>query len=309
MNRTPNYAIHQIIGFVRKELKLGLDIFNLSISGNYIDAANRPVLESYKGKSILVYGNTFDYFGKGLRNPWDLMDSWELCSLAKAGTSFSFLGVGNVNDLQTWAANITFSVVTTSKETASAGLLDNLISGVQGEDQTKWTSDIPLRQFKGQDSFISKLGECTCFSATTSDKIAQKASKKLTKSLPLRRFLTVPDASSTDAKEPNIFLIEGLSKSAFIMASMVTPPQNPGFVLADHHKYAILAALPFANLAKLFWNAWGASTPDAAGAPWFPITTLYAGTGWQETQSLVWNAAMLEQKVMQNISPQFLELR
>jgi hypothetical protein len=261
------------------------------------------VLQNYVGKSILVYGNTFDYFGKGLRNPWDLMDSWELCSLAKAGTSFSFLGVGNINDLQAWATNITFSVVTTSKETNSSGLLNSLIINVQGEDQTTWSSDIPLRQFQGHDSFISKLGECTCFSATTSDKIAQKASKKLTKALPLRRFLAVPDASSADAKEPNIFLIEGLPKSAFIMASMVAPPQNPGFVLADHHKYAILAALPFANLSRLFWNAWGASCPDAAGAPWFPTTKLYAGTGWQETQGFTWNGAMLEQKVRKPLPP------
>jgi hypothetical protein len=296
-SKTPNWGIHQIINFIRNELRLGLDIWNLSLSGSYNDAGSeKSVLQSYSGKSIIIYGNGFPYFDRGLRSPWQLLDWWEVCSLAKGGTGFLFFGVDNEANLRQWAKNMTFPAIADGIPlgNSDAGFIKDVVKGLQSEDATSNSTTIPLRRFQSKRSF----GEAatSCFMSSTPDKYAQKGAKKLDRALPLRRFLAVPDDKSTDPKTPNILIIEGLPKTSTVLGTTVAPVPSPTDVLHDHHKYAIIGCLPFADLSRLFWNAWGASQADSNGALWFPAPAFYRGLNWEETQGLIWQGLLLEPK-------------
>jgi hypothetical protein len=293
---TPNWAIHQIIKFIREELRLGLDIANLSLPGSCVEerakAPKLKVLQPYRGKSIIVYGNPFNYFRKGQRFPWQLMDPWEVCSLAKGGTSFLFLGVQREteNELLQWAKNTVFSAPAKLETAQSSGLLKAFVRQIQSEDQSKYNVNISAQQFQGKSSALS------CFRNRSADKVAQKAAKTLTKGAPLRRFLHVPEESPADLSMPMIYVIEGLQRTAKVFSTSVHQEYDPEFNLSDCHKYAIIRAVPISDLAKLFWNAWGISQSNDHGL-WLPATALYNGVGWQATQGFHWEGVFLQEKV------------
>ena len=90
-SKTPNHAIHQIISLILHRLHTHLDIFNLSLTGSYESpATNQDVLQSYAGKSVIIFGNTFPYFNQGNKDPWSLLDPWHTGLLIKGWYKYSF---------------------------------------------------------------------------------------------------------------------------------------------------------------------------------------------------------------------------
>ncbi|OCL09596.1 hypothetical protein AOQ84DRAFT_16963 [Glonium stellatum] len=266
---TPNYAIHQIINFIRKGLQLEVDIFNISLTGSFIDPiTNTDVLSRYVGKSIIIYGSTLSYFRLGHRSPWDLLDPWEVCRLAKLGTSFLFANVADSNGLQSWSSLSSFPTPATAAPSSVnvenlAGLLDSLKPGKQAADA--------LHSYH---KFGAKKNPLTgCFGDLDSALLShsKKAAKKLNKTYPLRRFVARPDV--TDGGKGNsgaVIVSEGLPKSAKVFASRL--PHQPGPWILDYHMYMVVACLPFSDQARIFWNL--AGQWDKNG---LPPTALYNG--------------------------------
>ena len=266
---TPNHAIHQIINFIRKGLQLEVDIFNISLTGSFIDPeTNTNILSRYAGKSIIIYGSTLSYFRAGHRSPWDLLDPWEVCRLAKVGTSFLFASVADSNSLHSWSSLSSFPTPSTAVPSSInvenlAGLLDSLKPGKRATDGSH-----------SYHKFGAKKNPLTgCFSDLDSALIShsKSAAKKLNKTFPLRRFVARPDVTNgSNGNSGTVIVSEGLSKSAKLFASRL--PHQPGPWILDYHMYMIVACLPFSDQARIFWNL--AGQWDRNG---LPPTALYNG--------------------------------
>ena len=272
---TPNTAIHQIINFVRYGLGLRLDIFNLSVSGSYVDTnTGQNVLNSYPGKSIIIFGNEFVYFGLAPRCPWDLLDPWEVCKLAKGGTSFLFASVSQVDKLKLWGSTSVFPAYAFNADAPAPGdfrsqkSLDQVVEGVQSTNQL--TTTMPTHTKPGKKRWLVSPD-------SSLNKVAQSTARKLDKKLPLHRYSVTTDASGRNDADMSacagcwpssspiagtIVIREGLPKSAKMFASLLPHDLNTGDIM-DYHMYMIVANLPFAKRARMFWNL--AGVMDAAG--------------------------------------------
>ena len=105
-SQTANTVIHQIIRFIEHELRLWLDIFNLSVGGSLENSATgKSVLEDYQGKGIIIFPNMFPYFGRGHISAFDLLDPCVVSRIARAGTNFLLAGPKqNLDPASTWAS-------------------------------------------------------------------------------------------------------------------------------------------------------------------------------------------------------------
>jgi hypothetical protein len=116
---------------------------------------------------------------------------------------------------------------------------------------------------------------------STVDLAANSAAKKLNKSLPLRRFIAVPDVEVLKESEKmgGVIICEGVPKNSKMVASVGFFSQSsPGTnIISDHDMYFIISCLPFAVKARMFWNMIGMSdgTGVACGAIYSGLESLY----------------------------------
>ncbi|KAH0564731.1 hypothetical protein GP486_001878 [Trichoglossum hirsutum] len=263
---TPNNAIHKIINFVRYGLGLHVDIFNLSVSGSYIDKnTGQNVLNAYGGKSIIIFGNDFVYFGLGPRSPWELLDPWEACKLAKGGTSFLFASVGDLNKLKLWGSTATFPAYAFNSNVSAPGdirnkqSLDEINKDVRSADQTLLTTFLPTHTVPCKKKFLRSED-------ASLDSAVKSIAKKLNKNIPLHRYVVTSDeAARTGAIAGTIVIREGLPKSAKMFASLLPFGTDTGDIM-DYHMYMIVASLPFKMRSRMFWNLAGAMDPAGVSA-------------------------------------------
>jgi len=266
---TPNYAIHQIIMLLRQRLHTKLDIFNLSLTGSYESPiTKRNVLSSYISRTVIIFGNSFNYFQKEIKSPWELLDMWETAWLLKGGTSLLFANVAGgegVKSLQLWAANATFPAYDHP----------NAVASEQPGEKEKDAKTIATTLRKaGPDTATTvhpathrypvTLSGLSCFSTVESaiDKSAAGVAKELTKEMPLRRFVAFPDRQhpqTPGGKTGAVVVCEGVPRTAKMVASVGHfGPSPPGtYAISDYDMYFIVSSLPFALRASMFWNAAG----------------------------------------------------
>ena len=271
-SKTPNHAIHQIIDLVRYRLHTHLDIFNLSLTGSYDSPINNEnVLQSYAGKSVIIFGNHFPYFDQGNKYPWSLLDPWHTGLLTRSGTNVLFVGVSNLEGLKLWAGTATFPAYdfTSGAQSVNDENVDNVVNKLRKTDSKALTSSMVVHRFTVKKGMFGTV-------QSTVDSAANSAAKKLNKNLPLRRFITVPDMGALKEAEKmgGVIVCEGVPKNSKMMASVGFFPQSaPGTnIIADYDMYFIVSCLPFAVKARMFWNMIGKS--DAAGVA---CDTIYLG--------------------------------
>lgn len=262
-SKTPNHAIHQIIGLLRHRLHTHLDIFNLSLTGSYDSpVTHENVLKSYAGKSVIIFGNNFPYFNQGNRDPWSLLDPWHTGLLAKGGTNILFAGVSNLEGLKIWAGDATFPAhdFTAGAHSVNDENIDKVVTKLRKTDSKALTSDMGVHRFAVKKGIFGTV-------QSTVDSAANSAAKKLNKNFPLRRFITVPDMGALKEAEKvgGVIVCEGVPKNSKMMASVGFFPQSaPGTnIISDYDMYFIISCLPFAVKARMFWNMIGKS--DATG--------------------------------------------
>jgi hypothetical protein len=228
-SHTPLYAIHQIRRFIWSSLGLRVDTFNISLHGSFKNpGTQKNVMENYIGKSIIIFGNTLPYFDAGNREPWDLLDPWQISTLAKGGTNFLIASTNNVQSLTGWGDMIAFPLM---GETQTEGHTEKdvkaLISNIQNKDNAA-TPSHPVHKISGKN--------------------AAGAAKQAKKKLPLQRLLTFKG-------EGSVTLIEGLPKTAKIFSTAVQHEMSD--TLSDYHAYMIIRCLPFKSQVQMFWNLAG----------------------------------------------------
>ncbi|KAH7356021.1 hypothetical protein BKA66DRAFT_256362 [Pyrenochaeta sp. MPI-SDFR-AT-0127] len=271
-SKTPNYAIHQIITLVRKRLHTSLDIFNISLSGSYESPVTKDnVLKSYEGKSIIIFGNKFSYFNRGLCDPWSLLDPWQTGLLMKSGTNILFSAVQDLPSLNGWAQKMTFPAhdFATGTQSVNDQNAKMVVSALRKTDPKALTSDMVTHRFPVKKALFKSL-------PSSVNSAAEAAAKRLNKNMPLRRFITAPDIQATDAtgKTGGVLICEGVPKNANLIASVNLFPPSPAgtHTIADHHLFLIISCLPFSVKARMFWNMVGQS--DTTGVS---CEVLYSG--------------------------------
>jgi hypothetical protein len=91
---TNDDAVIRMKNFIKSELQLGVDVYNVSLKGTLIDEESRKsVMLKYRRKSIIISGNSFTFFSKHTRYNWELMDPHDVLSLSMDDTSFLFCSV------------------------------------------------------------------------------------------------------------------------------------------------------------------------------------------------------------------------
>jgi hypothetical protein len=271
-SKTPNHAIHQIISLIRHRLHTHLDIFNLSLTGSYESpVTHQNVLQSYAGKSVIIFGNTFPYFNQGNKDPWSLLDPWHTGLLIKGGTNILFAAVSNLEGLKLWAGSATFPAYdfTAGAHSVNDENVDMVVTKLRKTDSKALTSDMAVHRFAVKKGMFGTV-------QSTVGSAANSAAKKLNKNLPLRRFITVPDVEALKEAEKmgGVIVCEGVPKNSKMMASVGLFLQSaPGTnIISDYDMYFIISSLPFAVKARMFWNMIGKS--DATG---IACDTIYSG--------------------------------
>lgn len=271
-SKTPNHAIHQIIFLIRHRLHTSLDIFNLSLTGSYESPmTGQNVLKSYEGKSIVIFGNSFPYFGSGDRNPWDLLDPWETGLLEKAGSSILFTSVGNLPSLNAWVGKMTFPAndLTSGAHSINSTNAKELISELKKTDSKTLTSHMVVHRFSVEKSTFNSLPKSV-------DLQAKFVVKRLDKNMPLKRFIAFQDSSAFDAtgKKGCVVVCEGVPKNSNMIASVDQFPAFPAgpHIIADYQLFLIVSSIPFKTRVTMFWNMVG-----HAGGAGVPCEIIYSG--------------------------------
>ncbi|KAH7081221.1 hypothetical protein BKA63DRAFT_549959 [Paraphoma chrysanthemicola] len=251
---TPNKAILQTMDFVNNGLHLPLDIFNLSLVGSYKNLdADRTVLWNYIGKSIIIFGNTIDYFQCGTRDVWDLLDPWEANMLARRGTGFLFVcpNSTSMSGIKAWASQMAFAafqpeLLSTQSAKKASEVIPQIKAGKQNPTDCILTLPVKKRMFRNLDE--------------TMESRAKSITKELKKRFPLRRFIVGPCDPNPDNSLPiskhksgHVAIIEGLPHHTKFLVSL--QPHTGG--LADYMIAMIIHLLPFKDQCAFFWNLLG----------------------------------------------------
>jgi hypothetical protein len=315
-SKTPNYAVHQIIHLIRNRLHTSLDIFNLSLTGSYESPITHTnILHSYGGKSVIIFGSTFPYFGKVYADSWTLLDPFVVGSSLRAGTNFLFASVGqNLPGLKDWAAKSIFPL--SPYHEAQGGLkgvrgpnAKTVISGLKESKPKDWASEYSA----GAHQFTVKKGLFGSLQSTAISK-AKSATKNMDKHFPLKRHMAFPDTfnSFPDAKTMGVIVCEGAPKNANLLVSIgeFPPSVDGGYHIADYHMFFIVSCLPFATRSRIFWNALGQNATNG-----LLCDSVYAGIP-NYCNKNPGSGAMLDAKVstindrkrtIANVIPQVLE--
>lgn len=258
-SQVPNAVVHQIQRFVGNELGLCLDTFNLSVSGSFVHpTTQRNVLSDYEGKSVIIFGNQFPYFGLGNRFAFDLLDPWLVCKLAKCGTGFYFTSVNSLDRVRTWGSLLTFPVYPLDVNESAPGSvhaqsLKETVMELRSADTTGLNIALPTHSFPLKKRFLRNLNE-------TSASDSEKTAKEMKKHFPLYRYaVTVvrPRATNwTNSTSGSIVVREGLPKTANIFSTLRAHGEGNGDIM-HYHMYMIVSSLPFKTRTSMFWNLLG----------------------------------------------------
>lgn len=201
---TSNDAIIQMKNFIKTELHLGVDIFNISLTGTFNDEkTGKSILLNYKGKSVIISGNPFTYFNRVIRHNWDLINPQDALFLSMNHTSFLFCGLldqQSQNSLAAWTRMMMFpagpgmEAADPPKQHKDRGALVKSVKGPAPDTfdlgtMQQYTLSKSLKIFRGKtEKRLRKHGNAL--------------SKEIDKNLPMRRFLIVSEKCVELMPEP-----------------------------------------------------------------------------------------------------------
>ncbi|KAK3683011.1 hypothetical protein B0T22DRAFT_494587 [Podospora appendiculata] len=267
--QSPNDFVLQVIKFIRLDLNLGVDVFNLSLSGSFKDPrTQQDVLANYAGKSIIILGNTMNYFQNGVREPYELLEAGHTFTLLKAGTNFLIVAPGNMRSLKGFAHLLSVPVPSpsTGPQKTPPGSVKDVVRELNSTSHSAViTLGVKKKMLQSLDKTI----------ASTAD----SAQEQISETFPLRRFTVatcdtaaaVPNTSSTGKKAAvaektgSLAVVEGLGHDTKFVASLQPiPVEKP--VLSEYNMAMITHTLPFKDQCGIFWNLAGRDTSSGVSS-------------------------------------------
>lgn len=246
--------IHQLFGLMG-DLKMSLDVWNLSVYGNFINPlTGQCVLFEYVGKSVIIFANPFEYFRQGARSAFGLTDPFIVSYLAAAGTQFLLPETiaGDIS-LIPWFSALCFP--TYPVENGSVDI-----------DRKVLIPTLNCEQRNGMLSthvFIAKTqllkNNKSVLAAET-----KRTAKLLDDYLPLHRFSVSPVVSTTKKLAGTVVVRQGLPRTTRVVATY--GHWDPyGNRPSDFNTYMLIGSLPFKTRARMFWNRVGGEIAELVG--------------------------------------------
>ena len=235
---------HLICGY----FGLKMDVWNVSVNGHLEllggsrNTERQSLFELYKGKTIVMLGNTFDYFGRGDRTVMDLIDQQDLIPSALGGTSFLISGMA-VDKTQPHPLT-RFLSGTSFPNSHGYQTIKQLVGGLALERHDKAiheTKYVCIPTIKGDNS-----RRCTAK--------AIRAANELLRHLPHLRFIISWSPAEALGQENGAGRVEvqhciPYDRSRFI----VTRPVQDSRV-SEMNELAVLLALPFKSKLQMLWD-------------------------------------------------------
>jgi hypothetical protein len=194
-------VIKAIRNFIREELRLEVDTWNLELYGSlqYRDPDTRepyPVVDSYPGKSVIFLGNSFQFFEKGQRTVLDLCDPRILANVLAKGTNCVFLEMKDLDGFEQLAKSSIFDprykveeIDQTLVSSDRFGGLSQMIASLQDGKQKGVANSL-------HHSFPVRKGTLRTPSVK---KLTRRISRNLAKSLPSDRCMVMAPVAKGEA--------------------------------------------------------------------------------------------------------------
>ncbi|KAM7212369.1 hypothetical protein V8F06_012242 [Rhypophila decipiens] len=255
----PRQSILRLVDFIQQVLHLQTDILNLSLVGSlsftgFGGQVQSSLLSRYK--TIILYASSFAYFQDGTRNPWDLIDPWEVSRLATAGTSFLFLyphpADVDLKYLQRWARQVALP----AHEFSPILLRDTLVKRpreiLRQLEECRPRAVAPVGEQRALPTLVVKKDIFRSLDSKAASK-AKSVQHILAEQQPLRRFVVSPDENPSVPNSMFVTMSEGLPHEAQII--VFNPPNDPdtpadGSVLTA----MVLLSIPYTDQCHIFWN-------------------------------------------------------
>jgi hypothetical protein len=207
--KTPPERFEAIGDFIRKELRLKMDVWNVSWYGGMIvqdqneedDGILTNVLERYRGHTIIFLGNRFDHFGLQNQTMINLCDSGFVGNDCFAGSSFLLLGCeANPKNRNEWLEQSVFPL-THKIPAITAQMLESATFGTKAA----FAQSIAEQRISGIPTPQAYKIECQSKWYHGGSRLTVKHQAKRTKSylksiLPQERFLVCPVCPRTDSE-------------------------------------------------------------------------------------------------------------
>ncbi|KAK0111096.1 hypothetical protein ONS95_001474 [Cadophora gregata] len=249
---TSEALIRHISNFIQHDLMLELDIFNTSLNASLNQESGQNILERYTGKTIVVPGNVFTFFGSIGRSMYEFMNPAVISKLLDKDTNFLFLDTQDFAGLtKTWGPMVA-SPVTTLDESGTDGSLHGL--------EMKPFLEILQNTVDESNTGIFKAHSVTAKKSCmrSEQRAINYRSKTLAKNLRMRhpnRNFTCRGISSDGSNDKllSIMVHEALPLSARIYVSSKVCDWSSE-TLDPVLQYLIVASLPLAYRSKRIWG-------------------------------------------------------
>lgn len=245
-------VIQQAFKFIGGDLEMSMDVWNLSVYGNFINPLTGTcVLFEYVGKSVIVFANPFEYFGQGMRSAFGLLDPFTISYLAAAETQFLFPET-TTNDasLGPWFSALIFP--TYPPERGSVEIERKLLIPTINCEQRDGRLSAHTYPVKPQ---LLKNSKALVGAET------KRTARLLNEYLPLHRFSVSPIGPATKKIAGTVIVRQGLPRTAHVVVTFGRWDVYGGG-LSDFNTYMVVASLPFKTRAKMFWGRVGGEILD-----------------------------------------------
>jgi len=239
--------------FIEVDLRLELDIWNLSLYGSMEPEDDEDgfstVLASYAGKSVIILCNNFEYFSRGQRTATDFCEPLKITEEILQDTRIDLI-LRRDHDLQgtkQWINNVVLPICATDEKfgnvvPTTVRCVADVVESVSNQ----------FHSGSGEQAIHAYIIELAIAGGRRDRKLERRAKKTLqflARHLPQERFYIKPILRNSDA---SLVVFRGLSRGAHISARVVnimgtlTPVDRFGCInaLSIEKRLEILSADP-----------------------------------------------------------------
>ena len=258
--RTPSDQFEAIGNFIRNDLNLKMDVWNVSLYGGLVrqpqdneedEEIPNEILNEYRGKTIIFLGNQFEHFGVKAQTILDLCESRVIANECFAGTSCLLLGpTAEKQQRDTWLKDavfpITHRVSGLERMVAESSTFDNTATFITSICEQKTAGTSVSRAY-----ILENNPKWYHGSARIAVKLRAKQTRRhLRSKLPQERFWVCPILPRTEGARPHngyVAVWHGLPSRGNIFAAESKPlvkERRKQTRLHNFDSFNIVSALP-----------------------------------------------------------------
>ena len=234
-------------GALCDRLQFKMDVWNVSLNG-HLELTGKSgaingetkLFDLYRGKTIVMLGNSFPYFERGQRTVSDLIDHKDFAPSALTGTNIFISGTTlDGPGIKNLARHLRASTSPVSREFTTVKQLVKAIVVAHSDAKFYHTKFVCLPKPRGQHA------------RRCADK-ASRIEKELSRRLPNIRFvISWSSAEPTKDRAGEIEVVPGIPYST---AKFVVTPRATSPTPEDTIAFGLLLLLPFSTRLKMLWD-------------------------------------------------------